>query len=171
LSFAGTDDLHDFVTDVKNAKGYLTDQYSAAMKLADQFVSEYGEGSGNTNLEFVGHSLGGGLATAASAVTGIRATTFNPAGVSDDVVASHLMASGLPSTIRNIRPDQITTYRIAGELVTTNQDFFPGLVDTVGRQVTLEPPRDESSIPTGWIGTGVKRHFMSNFMRVLEPRR
>jgi len=180
MSFAGTDDWHDLGVDALNARGILTDQYKYAMDRAKAFVRRYGDGKQTTNLEFVGHSMGGGLATAASAVTGVRATTFNSAGVSDDVVASEKTLANRPATIRNIRPGQVTAFRIQGELVTTNQDFFPGLIDTVGRQVTLRTPlsgRDVTytAIGTGafgpaggWVAYGSSKHLMDNFIKVLD---
>ena len=52
-------------------------QYHKAAELADK-VQEY---TGQKNLIITGHSLGGGLASIASAVTGSKAYTFNAAGL------------------------------------------------------------------------------------------
>lgn len=54
-------------------------QYETTMKLADraQFVTA----SAGAELSFTGHSLGGALASAASATTGKSATTFSAAGL------------------------------------------------------------------------------------------
>lgn len=46
-------------------------------------------GKNGENVIFVGHSLGGGLATAASVVHSKTASTFNAAGVNEHTVAGH----------------------------------------------------------------------------------
>jgi hypothetical protein len=80
LAFAGTEDLKDWITDIRQGVG-LDDgkkgQYHKAAELADK-VQEY---TGQKNLIITGHSLGGGLASIASAVTGSKAYTFNAAGL------------------------------------------------------------------------------------------
>lgn len=74
LAFAGTDDIHDVVTDAQQVLGIRTRQYLFAMKLGELIADDpqYANGS-PANLVFVEHSLGGGLATVASAATGAKA--------------------------------------------------------------------------------------------------
>jgi pimeloyl-ACP methyl ester carboxylesterase len=62
------------------------------------------------NLRFVGHSLGGGLATAAALHTNRAAMTFNAAGV-NPLTTDISAAAGL-----------ITNYRVRGEALSTLQD-------------------------------------------------
>lgn len=57
----------------------LAPQYDKAVNNARQLVEDLPDGS---ELTFVGHSLGGGLAAAASMATDKFAITFNPAAVS-----------------------------------------------------------------------------------------
>ena len=67
------------------------------------------------DIRFVGHSLGGGLASAASAVHREQATTFNAAGVnSNSVTPFGGSLAGL---------DQLVdAFRIQGEFLSTFQD-------------------------------------------------
>jgi len=80
LAFAGTENLKDWITDIRQGIG-LDDkkrgQYRKAIELADK-VQEY---AGQKNLIITGHSLGGGLASIASVATGCNAYTFNAAGL------------------------------------------------------------------------------------------
>jgi len=79
---AGTDDLHDVGTDLNQALAGMEGdpQYIQSTNIAfDLVFGPYFD----KNLTFVGHSLGGGLATANSLATGYNAIVFNPAGVSE----------------------------------------------------------------------------------------
>ena len=76
--FAGTEDMSkDGVEDLLQAFG-TSKQYDLAINNATELAKTVG----TTNLTFVGHSLGGGLAQAAAMKTDGRAVTFNPAWVS-----------------------------------------------------------------------------------------
>lgn len=76
-AFAGTNSLEDGVEDIAQIIG-MSPQYYTAISNA-QILSEE---LGNSELTFVGHSLGGGEAAAASMATQRAAITFNPAAVS-----------------------------------------------------------------------------------------
>lgn len=80
LAFAGTENLKDWVTDIRQGVG-LDDgkrgQYRKAVELARKLQHKIKK----ENLVITGHSLGGGLASIASAVTGSNAYTFNAAGL------------------------------------------------------------------------------------------
>lgn len=88
-SFAGTDSssFGGFLSDMKanflQAFGFKSEQYSEAKQLAINLERKY------SSVRFVGHSLGGGLATAAAYTTGGRATIFNAAGVNAKTISSN----------------------------------------------------------------------------------
>ena len=95
-AFAGTDDWSDVVDDIDQYYGGSPNQYKMAVANAEILSGILKEKYGNNvDFTFVGHSLGGGEAAAASMATGFDAITFNPAAVtSDDLL-------GNPSHITN----------------------------------------------------------------------
>jgi len=76
-AYAGTNSLEDVAEDVAQLFG-AAPQYYIAIDNAKTLSKELK----NNELTFVGHSLGGGEAAAASMATGRAAITFNPAAVS-----------------------------------------------------------------------------------------
>ena len=90
-AFAGTDDAQDIQDDICQYFGILPKQYQTAIANAEVIATTLGDMFGeNVDFTFVGHSLGGGEAAAASMATGKDAITFNPAAVSLDGNASHI---------------------------------------------------------------------------------
>ncbi len=77
IAFAGTEDKKDILADLRQGMGMKEKQYNEAMNLANA-VAENGD---PLDIETTGHSLGGGLASAATVVTGIKSYTFNAAGL------------------------------------------------------------------------------------------
>ncbi|OOF08741.1 phospholipase [Salinivibrio sp. MA427] len=73
-------------------------------------------------IEISGHSLGGGLASAASKAGNYPATTFNSAGLHKKTVERY----GVPKAQQG-SDDNITRYRIEGEVLTHAQEKMPVL--------------------------------------------
>ncbi|GGA50644.1 hypothetical protein [Dyella nitratireducens] len=90
------------------AIGLETDYYVRAMNLAAELKIAH------VDFELAGHSLGGGLASAASAVTGMPATTFNAAGLHPNTAARYAGQHGLP--VYDVS-QRITAYQVQGELL------------------------------------------------------
>ncbi len=80
-SYAGTDitSIKDWQNNIEQLFGKSSNQYTTAIENAKVLYKKLGV----SNLTFVGHSLGGGLAAASAYATGGRALTFNAAGVGD----------------------------------------------------------------------------------------
>ena len=134
IAYRGTEltDPNDLWTDVKQALGFHSEQYDQAAKLAQEVQAQYPD----KKIELTGHSLGGGLAQYASAVTGLPATTFNSAGVHPNTLG--------PFTID---PDKIVNYRVDGDGLTALQETRFGTSSVgwqapvaAGKQVTLPLP-------------------------------
>ena len=94
--FAGTNSVEDVLEDVAQIIG-LSPQYETAIYNGQTLSNELGK----NELTFVGHSLGGGEAAAASMATGRPAITFNPAAVSP--LTKYINNLGSPSNIVNYR--------------------------------------------------------------------
>lgn len=104
----------DFLNSGRQGIGMRSDYYDRAMRLA-MIMSRHVPGG----FEIAGHSLGGGMASAASAVTGARATTFNAAGLHPDTPSRFAKENGLPT----FNPQQsVHTYQTSGEVLNDVQN-------------------------------------------------
>lgn len=121
LQFEGTNfgDLADVNADVAQAMGNDEEFYNRAIDIA----TRASQASGG-DIIFSGHSLGGGLATAAGLATGAETVVSNPAGVHPDTVADALADRGLSFDNAD---GNISTYAVDGDLLTELQDATAGL--------------------------------------------
>lgn len=108
VGFRGTSvsSWQDWKANAMQALGFKTYQYERALQIADA-AHAYSGG----NVIFVGHSLGGGLASAAAHRTGGRAITFN--------------ASGLSYRYRGNRNPSIHAEFAGGDILSLSQDMTP----------------------------------------------
>jgi len=104
----------DFSNNGQQAVGLQCDYYDRAMHLA----SLIGRAT-QDKFEITGHSLGGGLGSAGSAVTGVRATTFNAAGLHPITAQRFAKANDLP--VFNTS-DTVHTYQTSGEVLNDMQN-------------------------------------------------
>ncbi|HUB90190.1 MAG TPA: XVIPCD domain-containing protein [Dyella sp.] len=88
--------------------GMETDYYDRAMDLAWQLQQH------SLPVEYTGHSLGGGLASAASAIGGAPATTFNAAGLHPLTAKRFAEQNDLP--VYDVQ-QHITAYHVQNELL------------------------------------------------------
>ena len=84
--FAGTDmsEYNDVKADVKQAYGFVSRQYDNAVLNASVISKKLKES--DSELTFVGHSLGGGEAALCALVTNRKAITFNAAGLHKSIL-------------------------------------------------------------------------------------
>ena len=153
LAFEGTSFTsgNDWYANISQALGFKTPQYEQAVALAKAVRDALGD-----NVVLVGHSLGGGLASAASYATGLNAITFNAAGVNSRY--SHGSSS------------QITAHYIRGDILSTLQDITP-LSNAAGNRVAHSGRTSWTSgaigvvfgAEAGIIAEGVNRHSMNQF--------
>lgn len=121
LSYKGTDVTSpvDWANNFTQGVGQPTEFYNRAMDLAME-VNRATDG----RFELTGHSLGGGMATAASAVTGASATTFNSAGLHDETARAYLAQSNREPFDVDSR---ITAYHVDGDVLTGIQQAAAGI--------------------------------------------
>ena len=149
LAFRGTaDGAADWMTNFAQGAGQATDEFDRlAPQAAQEFAQAFGErgvdAAGNpayTNLALTGHSQGGGLATVASAVTGIPAVTFDPSGVHDRTLA-RLGLDG--DRFRGqAEAGQVRRYSMHEDALTQVQEGWltaPLAPDAIGHQVIVKP--------------------------------
>ncbi len=136
-----------------------SDYYKNAVNIGEK-IAQSGRGD---LVHLAGHSLGGGLASAASGGGGLIATTFNPAGLHSNTVGRYATD---PSTAAD--PDLIRSYRVEGEKLTQMQE--KGLLSkhlmvpaVAGEKIDL-PPADPSLPPD-------ELHSMDNVIAAMEQRK
>jgi hypothetical protein len=89
--------------------GMRTDYYDRAMQLASDLKND------GLDFELTGHSLAGGMAAAASAVTGNHATTWNAAGLHPET-AKRFAAENPGVAVHDVNKSVIS-YQVQGELL------------------------------------------------------
>lgn len=89
--------------------GMESDYYTRAMRLGKLMKDEGFE------FDLAGHSLAGGMASAASVVTGVRATTFNAAGLHPNTTA--LFAEKNPGVQLHDPQQLVTAFQVRGEVL------------------------------------------------------
>ena len=127
VSFAGTESqFGDWFTDLANGTTGHSLQYAEAIRLMKGLIEQYG----SENLHLVGHSLGGGLASASALFFDLPASTFNAAGVHPIAIAGGK---------KGLRDDsRITSYVVCGEALNSLQSAIPFLMpDSRGRRIDL----------------------------------
>ena len=149
LAFRGTQEgAADWMTNFAQGTGQYTDEFDRlAPQAAQEFAQAFGErgvdAAGNptyTNLALTGHSQGGGLATIASAVTGIPAVTFDPSGIHDRTF-ERLGLDG--EQFRGQAGDgQVRRYSMHEDALTQVQEGWftaPLAPDAIGHQIVVKP--------------------------------
>jgi hypothetical protein len=136
LGFRGTDMPIDFVSNAQQGVGISSAQYERATRLAMEVNDAMGV---DGNLSFVGHSLGGGLASAAALATGGDAQTFNAAGLSENEQQRIAEEFGSNSP-------RVVAYYVEGEVLSTLQDNSSA-PDAFGQRIALEAPPRPASRP------------------------
>lgn len=113
LAFRGTDDRGDWKDNLLQAVGVSTSQYRKATELAEKVKRQLA----GRDLSTAGHSLGGGLATAAALQIEVEGHVFNPAALVDKT-ADRL---GLNNYTDAERLVSVTTMH--GDLLTSVQNW------------------------------------------------
>lgn len=169
LAFAGSNDLPDWLNNLEQGVGLDAAQYGQAVALAHDAKLAFGD-----NLVITGHSLGGGLASAAALATGSAAVTFNAAGLSD----ATMRRLGLdPAQARSVADEgQVRRYAVDGEILTSMQESVPlvrrEMPDAVGHKIRLAapPPALPSSTLADWlVGIPLKHQIDLGLQAVARP--
>lgn len=160
VAYRGTDDwglspAGDADDNALQGLGFETGQYRDAVALAEAAKRAFGDG----NVAFTGHSLGGGLASAASLATGVPGVTFNAAGLSDQTLES---LGFNPNAVRDDAADsgQLRRYIVNGDPLNAAQQDVPLIPilnmsppNAVGHELRIDPPAG-----MGGLGDAVALH-------------
>ncbi|MCG6662414.1 type VI secretion system tip protein VgrG [Halomonas kenyensis] len=112
ISFRGTDftNREDIRNNIAQGLNLPSDYYERAVKIGESLAAS------GSNIHLTGHSLGGGLVSAASRASGLPATTLNSAGLHPNTVERY------GGTLHQPRPENIQAFRVAGEILTLLQE-------------------------------------------------
>lgn len=140
FAFAGTDDVLDILEDMAQAAGIATEQYLDAMRIGDELArSRLAD-----RMTMTGHSLGGGLASAASVVGISPALTFNAAGLSTatlyDLISGDERYVGSVNRLSGAG-QFIDAYYMDWDLLSLVQDATP-LPNAAGNRIQVDGPYD-----------------------------
>ncbi|MEG3175301.1 Mbeg1-like protein [Sphingomonas sp. RB3P16] len=108
VAFRGSQDGEDWKNNAEQALGLNSVAYGKALQIGRVLARS------DAAVTLTGHSLGGGLASAAAIAAGRDADTFNAAGLTDKTIASARSAG--PATAA-----QVQAYHVPGEILTTLQ--------------------------------------------------
>lgn len=124
LAIKGTSCMKDYHLDVSQLYGEDILQYHHGVKIAKELAESIlveDLKTGKAKLYFTGHSLGGGIATLCSMVTGYKAIVFNPAGISANTIKTHSADILLPEYAQD---SQIESVIMSHDIVNMVQDTF-----------------------------------------------
>ena len=125
VAFRGTENGKDWKTNLRQGAGFYDAQYQQVRQMSQS-------GSFSWATRVVGHSLGGGLASALGASTGLPTTTFNSAGV-------HIRTSR-DFGIRRRDYKKVNSIVVRGEILNAGQDAIPLVIpDSKGDRSYLNP--------------------------------
>lgn len=111
IAFRGSQSGGDWVANAQQATGFDSAHYRAALAIGERIArSPLAD-----QVDFTGHSLGGGLAATAAVASGRPADTFNAAGLHGDTIAE-------AAARQNGQPGQVDAWHVRGEVLSSLQD-------------------------------------------------
>lgn len=115
IAFRGSQSAEDWLTNAQQGLGFDSVHYRAALAIGERVARSDIAGQ----VRFTGHSLGGGLASAAAIAAGRPADIFNAAGLHQDTIdeaQAIRQAAGAPTAA------QVDSWQVQGEILALMQD-------------------------------------------------
>lgn len=134
VAFRGTQSGNDWKANFQQGTGQDSIHYRSALAIGRQIARS------GADVEMTGHSLGGGLASAAALASGRHADTFNAAGLHDRTIAqANAIARGAGQGA-----GAADNYRVPGEILTFVQEggdrVLGGLLGGVIGAIVVDAP-------------------------------
>lgn len=127
VSFRGSQSWGDWVSNVQQGVGVDSAHYRAALAIGERI----GRSDLAGQVSFTGHSLGGGLASAAAVASGRPADTFNAAGLHGDTIDD---ANAIRTANGTTTSAQVDAWYVESEILSALQDGGDRIIGgTVGR--------------------------------------
>lgn len=115
VAFRGSQSASDWVNNAQQGLGLDSAHYRSALAIGERIARSDAAGQ----VRFTGHSLGGGLASAAALASGRPADTFNAAGLHRDTIAQ---ARDIHQATAAPGEAQIDSWQVQGEILSLIQD-------------------------------------------------
>lgn len=112
VAFRGSATGEDWKNNVQQGLGLDAPSYAKALQIGRQIARL------DADVTFTGHSLGGGLASAASIASGREADTFNAAGLSENTIGD----ARTIATANDRGGAAVQAYHVPGEVLTSVQN-------------------------------------------------
>lgn len=144
----------DWVTNAQQGVGLPSNHYAQALEIG----RSVGRADPAIDISFVGHSLGGGLASHAANASGREAITFNAAGLHG---ASR--AEGAAVAVKNgLRTGTADNFYVPKEFLTTAQNVIPFVPRAFGQShaLPLALPQGAGLLSQYGPLTSINRHMM-----------
>lgn len=158
VAYAGTDatSLTDWLQNARQGVGLDAEQYNQAIALGQQAVQAFG----SENVVFTGHSLGGGLASAAALATGNPAVTFNAAGLGNETLDQLGISRDAAKEWGS--DGNIRRYNVENDILTGAQQGSPLIPNAIGYEITLENPN--------FIEDPIRAHLSGTVVEAMQSR-
>ncbi len=166
LAFRGTENGADWGQNFRQGLNMDSPYYRDAVRLGNTL---------GTNVDYTGHSLGGGLASAATTTAGGTATTFNASGLNSGTV---------PGYGGTARPASIDAYRVDNEVLTGMQEqgwkgtaaafWAGGIWGAIAKVGVSAVMPNAAGVPHNIPGTSadpVSRHLMPDVKNGIEKQK
>ena len=114
VAFRGTTNASDWQANLRQGVGLSSDHYTRALIIGRALAR-----NPDVNVTITGHSLGGGLASAAAIASGRNASTFNAAGLSDATIGA---ADRIRTAAGIGRAAEVQAFYVRGEVLSAIQD-------------------------------------------------
>ena len=173
VAFRGTQpsSMQDWANNGAQGINRHSDYYENAVRIGGRLERS------NADVAITGHSLGGGMASAASRASGLPANTFNAAGLHPETVARYGGTLHVPAR------ENINAYRVRGEALTGAQEqsaggtalagLIGGAVGASAKVALAAAMPNAAGIPRELPGKGnpVARHGMDQVIDGIEGQK
>ncbi len=112
VAFRGSSSGEDWRNNFQQGFGLGSESYAKALLIGERLSRS------DANVSITGHSLGGGLASAAGVASGRDTITFNAAGLHDSTIGRAREIAGAAGQAE----PSVTAYRVPGEILTFVQE-------------------------------------------------
>jgi Lipase (class 3) len=144
VAFRGTTSGTDWQANFRQGVGLSSDHYARALIIGRALAR-----NPEANVTITGHSLGGGLASAAAIASGRNASTFNAAGLSDATIGA---ANRIRTAAGIGRAVEVQAFYVRGEVLSAIQDGGDRVIGAIfggirGATLVDAPPAYGTRVP------------------------